>query len=198
VKKILVGNLPFSATEESIRSLFAPHGIVESVSLVTDRESGRSRGFAFVEMAEEAADKAIAALNGAISADASSVLTLRVRIEMFHRRRQDARPKFFSRSLTQYIARVKARENQARMTSTSTVRLLGVADRPELVLEIRGKGRERLAGEAACKSYTLRSNRSAVGVPIQLFKKRKRIENELTLAPAISAEENSGSVAAAY
>ncbi len=64
MKKIFVGNLDFSATEESIRSLFAPHGTVESVSLVTDRETGRSRGFAFVEMAEGAADKAIAALNG--------------------------------------------------------------------------------------------------------------------------------------
>ena len=64
MKKIFVGNLDFGATEESIRSLFAPHGTVESVSLVTDRETGRSRGFAFVEMAEGAADKAIAALNG--------------------------------------------------------------------------------------------------------------------------------------
>src|SRR5713101_613431 len=65
MKKIFVGNLDFRATEESIRSLFAPHGTVESVSLVTDRETGRSRGFAFVEMADEAADKAIAVLNGA-------------------------------------------------------------------------------------------------------------------------------------
>ena len=64
MKKIFVGNLDFSATEESIRSLFAPHGTVESVNLVTDRDTGRSRGFAFVEMAEGAADKAIAALNG--------------------------------------------------------------------------------------------------------------------------------------
>ena len=64
MKKIFVGNLDFGATEESIRSLFAPHGTVESVHLATDRDTGRSRGFAFVEMAEEAADKAIAALNG--------------------------------------------------------------------------------------------------------------------------------------
>jgi cold-inducible RNA-binding protein len=64
LKKIFVGNLDFSATEESIRALFAPHGAVESVNLVTDRETGRSRGFAFVEMAEGDADKAIAALNG--------------------------------------------------------------------------------------------------------------------------------------
>ena len=64
MKKIFVGNLDFGATEESIRSLFAPHGTVETVHLATDRDTGRSRGFAFVEMAEEAADKAIAALNG--------------------------------------------------------------------------------------------------------------------------------------
>ena len=64
MKKIFVGNLDFGATEESLRSLFAPHGAVESVSLVTDRETGRSRGFAFVEMAEGDANKAIAALNG--------------------------------------------------------------------------------------------------------------------------------------
>jgi len=64
VKNLYVGNLDFGATEESIRSLFAPHGTVEKVHLVTDRETGRSRGFAFVEMAEGDADKAIAALNG--------------------------------------------------------------------------------------------------------------------------------------
>ena len=64
MKKLFVGNLDFGATEESIRSLFAPHGTVESVNLVMDRDTGRSRGFAFVEMAEGAADKAIAALNG--------------------------------------------------------------------------------------------------------------------------------------
>ena len=64
MKKLFVGNLDFGATEESIRSLFAPHGTVESVYLATDRDTGRSRGFAFVEMAEGDADKAIAALNG--------------------------------------------------------------------------------------------------------------------------------------
>jgi RNA recognition motif-containing protein len=56
--------LDFGATEESIHSLFAPHGTVDSVHLVMDRETGRSRGFAFVEMADGAADKAIAVLNG--------------------------------------------------------------------------------------------------------------------------------------
>jgi RNA recognition motif-containing protein len=70
MKKIFVGNLGFNTTEESLRSLFAPHGTVESVNLVTDRESGRSRGFAFVEMADSgAADKAITALNGTILDD---------------------------------------------------------------------------------------------------------------------------------
>jgi len=64
MKKVFVGNLDFGATEESIRSLFSPHGAVESVNLVTDRETGRSRGFAFVEMAQGDADKAITALNG--------------------------------------------------------------------------------------------------------------------------------------
>ena len=64
MKKIFVGNLDFSSTEESIRSLFAPHGTVESVHLATDRDTGRSRGFAFVEMVEGDANKAIAALNG--------------------------------------------------------------------------------------------------------------------------------------
>jgi cold-inducible RNA-binding protein len=64
MKKIFVGNLDFGATEESLRSLFSAHGAVESVNLVTDRETGRSRGFAFVEMAQGDADKAIAALNG--------------------------------------------------------------------------------------------------------------------------------------
>ena len=64
MKKIFVGNLDFGATEASLRSLFSPHGAVESVNLVTDRETGRSRGFAFVEMAQGDADKAITALNG--------------------------------------------------------------------------------------------------------------------------------------
>ena len=64
MKNIYVGNLDFGATEDSIRSLFEPHGAVENIHLVTDRETGRSRGFAFVEMAEGDANKAIAALNG--------------------------------------------------------------------------------------------------------------------------------------
>jgi|UniRef100_Q01PH3 RNA recognition motif-containing protein len=65
MKNIFVGNLDFAATESSIRSLFEPYGSVDRVNLVTDRDTGRSRGFAFVEMTDAAeADRAIAALNG--------------------------------------------------------------------------------------------------------------------------------------
>jgi len=65
MKNIFVGNLDFGATEDSIRSLFETHGAVERVSLMTDRDTGRSRGFAFVEMTDaDEADRAIAALNG--------------------------------------------------------------------------------------------------------------------------------------
>lgn len=62
--KIYVGNLPFSATESEVRELFAQHGTVESVALPTDRETGRPRGFGFVEMPQAEAAKAIEALNG--------------------------------------------------------------------------------------------------------------------------------------
>jgi RNA recognition motif-containing protein len=61
-KKIYVGNLPFSATEEGVRELFSQYGSVESVKLITDRETGRQRGFGFVEMGD-GADTAISALN---------------------------------------------------------------------------------------------------------------------------------------
>jgi cold-inducible RNA-binding protein len=65
LKNIFVGNLDFGATEASIRSLFEPYGALDRVSLVTDRDTGRSRGFAFVEMTDAAqADAAINALNG--------------------------------------------------------------------------------------------------------------------------------------
>jgi RNA recognition motif-containing protein len=65
MKNLYVGNLPHSTTEAELRNVFEPHGAVEKVSLVTDRETGRSRGFGFVEMTNaEEADKAIAALNG--------------------------------------------------------------------------------------------------------------------------------------
>lgn len=64
VQKIYVGNLPFNATEAEVTKLFSEHGEVVSVALPTDRETGRPRGFAFVEMADDAARKAISALNG--------------------------------------------------------------------------------------------------------------------------------------
>ena len=65
MKSIFVGNLDFGATESAIRSLFEPYGTVDRVNLVTDRDTGRLRGFAFVEMSDSAqADQAIAALNG--------------------------------------------------------------------------------------------------------------------------------------
>ena len=63
-KKIYVGNLPFSATEDDIRQLFERHGAVSSVSLINDRETGRPRGFGFVEMDEAGAGAAIQALDG--------------------------------------------------------------------------------------------------------------------------------------
>lgn len=62
---IFVGNLSFNATEHEVRSLFEQYGSVEKVSLMTDRETGRARGFGFVEMSVSAeAEQAIAGLNG--------------------------------------------------------------------------------------------------------------------------------------
>jgi RNA recognition motif-containing protein len=63
-KKLYVGNLSFTSTEAEVKDLFGRHGTVESASLVTDRETGRSRGFAFVEMESAAADNAMRALDG--------------------------------------------------------------------------------------------------------------------------------------
>jgi RNA recognition motif-containing protein len=62
--KLFVGNLPFSATEESVRALFAAHGTIESLALINDRETGRPRGFGFIEMSAGDASRAIQALNG--------------------------------------------------------------------------------------------------------------------------------------
>jgi RNA recognition motif-containing protein len=64
-KKLYVGNLSFSSTEQDLKELFERHGAVESVAVITDRETGRARGFAFVEMEEaSAAGDAIRALDG--------------------------------------------------------------------------------------------------------------------------------------
>jgi RNA recognition motif-containing protein len=65
VTKLYVGNLPFSATDDGVRALFSAHGTVEKVSLITDRDTGRPRGFGFVEMSNADAARAMQALNGA-------------------------------------------------------------------------------------------------------------------------------------
>lgn len=62
--KIFVGNLPFTADESSVRALFSQHGSVESIALITDRDTGRPRGFGFVEMSKAEAARAIQSLNG--------------------------------------------------------------------------------------------------------------------------------------
>ena len=62
--KLYVGNLSFSTTEQQLESLFAEHGDVQSAALVMDRDTGRPRGFGFVEMNDEGAKAAIEALNG--------------------------------------------------------------------------------------------------------------------------------------
>ncbi|MDX1632725.1 MAG: RNA-binding protein [Thermoanaerobaculia bacterium] len=64
MKRIYVGNLPFSATDEEVRALFEPHGEVHEVDLIHDRQTGRPRGFGFVEMESEDAEEAIEALDG--------------------------------------------------------------------------------------------------------------------------------------
>jgi len=64
VTKLFIGNLPFSATEQSVRALFEPHGTIESLALINDRDTGRPRGFGFIEMPSADASKAMQALNG--------------------------------------------------------------------------------------------------------------------------------------
>jgi RNA recognition motif-containing protein len=65
LKNIFVGNLNFNTSEDELRQMFEAHGQVDRVSIMTDRETGRSRGFGFVEMTNaEEAERAIAALNG--------------------------------------------------------------------------------------------------------------------------------------
>jgi RNA recognition motif-containing protein len=85
---LYIGNLSFQTTEDAIRDLFTEQGEVESVRLITDRYTGRSRGFAFVEMAtDEAAQAAIEALNG----KAVDERELRVEIAKPKRDRRDDR-----------------------------------------------------------------------------------------------------------
>jgi RNA recognition motif-containing protein len=65
VTKLYVGNLPFTATDEAVNALFSKHGTVEKLALITDRATGRPRGFGFVEMPNDDASRAMQALNGA-------------------------------------------------------------------------------------------------------------------------------------
>jgi RNA recognition motif-containing protein len=65
LSKLYIGNLPFTTTEAELRTVFERHGRVESVNVISDRETGRPRGFAFVEMADaDSAKNAIRALDG--------------------------------------------------------------------------------------------------------------------------------------
>jgi RNA recognition motif-containing protein len=65
MKKLYVGNLPYTSNEDELRDLFAAHGNVHSVNVIMDRETGRGRGFAFVEMDDDDATKAMESLDGA-------------------------------------------------------------------------------------------------------------------------------------
>jgi cold-inducible RNA-binding protein len=63
--KLYVGNLPFTATEDDLRDLFAPYGTPDSVAVITDRDTGRAKGFGFVEFSDDSQAKtAMSALNG--------------------------------------------------------------------------------------------------------------------------------------
>jgi RNA recognition motif-containing protein len=74
--KLYVGNLPFGASEEDLRKLFSEAGAVQSVKIVTDSYSGRSRGFGFVEMAsQEEAEKAISLVNGKTLTDRTLIVS---------------------------------------------------------------------------------------------------------------------------
>ena len=64
-KKLYIGNLPYSVTETTLREMFTPVGVVDSVSIITDRETGQPKGFAFIEMTDDdAAKQAISQING--------------------------------------------------------------------------------------------------------------------------------------
>lgn len=64
MKKLYVGNLPWSVSDAELQDMFAPYGAVHSASVIMDRETGRSRGFGFVEMDDAAAEAAVAEMNG--------------------------------------------------------------------------------------------------------------------------------------
>lgn len=64
IKTLYVGNLPWSLTQDELQALFAPHGRIQSVRIITEKETGRSKGFGFVEMEADDVEQAIAAMNG--------------------------------------------------------------------------------------------------------------------------------------
>jgi cold-inducible RNA-binding protein len=66
LKKLFIGNLPFQATESDLTNTFAQYGRVQSVQLITDRDTGRSKGFGFIVMEEQAANAAIAEISGSV------------------------------------------------------------------------------------------------------------------------------------
>jgi RNA recognition motif-containing protein len=88
MKNIYVGNLDSDVTEDQVRALFEPHGAVETVTIVRDRDTGRSRGFAFVEMTSDSeADTAITALNGTLLGERQlSVNEARPKVDRVERR----------------------------------------------------------------------------------------------------------------
>ena len=90
-QKVYVGNLSYNTTEGALRTLFAEFGEIASVNMITDRETGRPKGFAFVELAtEEAADKAVSALNGKSLDDRQ--IKVEKAMPQADRGRRDARP----------------------------------------------------------------------------------------------------------
>ena len=90
-QKVYVGNLSYDTTEDTLRSLFAEYGEIEAVNVITDRDTGRPKGFAFVEMAsEEAANSAVSALNGK-SIDDREIKVEKARPQA-DRGRRDSRP----------------------------------------------------------------------------------------------------------
>jgi RNA recognition motif-containing protein len=91
MKNIYVGNLDSDVTEDQVRALFEPHGAVETVTIVRDRDTGRSRGFAFVEMTSDSeADTAIKALNGTLLGERQlSINEARPKVDRVERRRSE-------------------------------------------------------------------------------------------------------------
>jgi cold-inducible RNA-binding protein len=91
-QKVYVGNLSYNTTEDALRTLFAEFGEIESINLITDRDTGRPKGFAFVEMAtEQAAQKSISSLNGKL-VDDREIKVDRAKPQA-DRDRRDARPR---------------------------------------------------------------------------------------------------------